>query len=359
MIAWDCHKIELPIIIDPVQVKPIFEMTGTVAGKPLMLTAGVNNVTLSTEFQSGSLEILSLEGILKNQNCSINCKQSLQLKLRYRQHEFLRDTAKSILPGRMTFFRDTPDSLVLKVKNNSVLASSSNSKYTYQWTIDDKKYSDKESFLTSINPKIKSKVCLNIVHPDGSNSSQCQAIDFASLDSFPGLKVALIPIQLQSKLWTLMSRVEGVGPYKYVWDNKSVTPTQDIDIKSASNQCLTVYDNRGNVASACVDLQPEAKVKSRADFDLVFDLTQLRELTQFNTVELIYIDENGVRWSTAGNVQKPISNFEILQVNSFQENTNKQSTRKLKIAFEAEFYNSARTAIAIKAIGTMAVAFPK
>jgi hypothetical protein len=247
----------------------------------------------------------------------------------------------------------------LKTKNNSVLSSSNNSKYSYSWSINDIKYSEKESIAFNFKPQIKSKICLTIVHPDKSTASQCQSLDYSSLDSFPGLKVNILPVQGSNKNWLVTSKVNGVGPFKYIWDNKSTDPITEIDAKTASYQCLTVYDVRGNTASACIDLQPEGKVKSRADFDLLLpDPSSLRDFVQFNTAEMIYIDESGQSWSTA-NPQRSNATFEIIQVVPYIENEIKQPTRKIKISFDADFYNANKSSIAIKGSGTMGVAYPR
>jgi hypothetical protein len=363
-ITWECNKIELPLIVE--NAKPIFEMNTEVAGTPVKLSAGVNNVILTTDFMTASFDMLTVQGVLHDQGCSINCKQSLGLKLRYRNREFIRDTSKSIVPGKMNFFKGSPDSVMMKSKNNSVLSANSNTKYSFLWTIDDKKFSDHELISFNVKPNLKSKVCLTVNHPDGSNANQCQQVDFSAVDSFQGLKVSIIPYQLANKNWILRAQIEGgIEPIKYVWENKSNTPStsngvsEELEIKSASNHCLTIYDARGNSASACIDLQPEAKIKSRADFDLNTDPNMLREFMQFNTAEMIYTDENGQVWTTANTNQKANSFFEIIQVKPYQVNDQKQSTRKLQISFSADFYNAARSSITIKGNGTMAVAFPK
>lgn len=359
IIDLHCKKIELPIIMDPQQASPIFEMKAEVAGKPVTWTAGLNNVVLNTSFTSSPLEVLVLEGTLRDKGCATTCKQSLQIKLRYRASEFLRDTSKNILPGRLIFFKGNPDSLQLKTKNNSVLANSSNGKYTYLWSINEIKYSDKESIAFNIKPQNKSKICLTIVHPDKSTASQCQSLDYSSIDSFPGLKVSIMPVQAANKNWSITAKINGIGPFKYFWDNKSTDPTTEIDTKAASYQCLTVYDVRGNTASACIDLQPEGKVKSRADFDFILsDPNVLKDFIQYNTAEMIYIDESGQSWSTA-NPQRQSAHFEVLQVSPYIENEVKQATRKIKISFDADFYNANRSSIAIKGTGTMAVAYPR
>ncbi|MEP7321503.1 MAG: hypothetical protein ABI761_06270 [Saprospiraceae bacterium] len=362
-IVWECNKIELPLIVE--NPKPIFEMNTEVAGSPLKLSAGVNNVILYTDFNTSSFEVLTLQGVFRDQGCSVNCKKSLALKLRYRLREFVKDTAKSIVPGRMTFFKGTPDSVLMKAKNNSMLSSSGTAKYSYLWTIDDKKFSDRELINFNLKPNSKYKVCLMINHPDGSNASQCQTVDFSSVDSFQGLKVSIIPQQLANKNWNLRAQIDGgLEPIKYAWENKSNVPSTssgasaELEIKSASNQCLTIYDSRGNSASTCIDLQPEAKVKSRADFDLNTDPVMLKEFMQFNTVELIYTDENGQIWTTATANQKPNYFFEIIQVKPYQSNDMKQPTRKLEISFSADFFNAARSSISIKGNGTIAVAYP-
>jgi hypothetical protein len=219
----------------------------------------------------------------------------------------------------MPFFKGSPDSLVMKSKNNSLLAASANAKYVYVWTIDGNKFSDREVINFGLKPNFNSKVCLNITHPDGSYSDQCQTVDFSSIDSFQGLKVTILPVQVSNKIWNLQAKIEGgQKPIKYAWENKSTIPgtssneVVELDIKSASNHCLTIYDHRGNTASACIDLQPEGKVKSRADFDInVVDQNMLKDFIQFNTVELIYTDDAGIVWSTANKNQKSIQHSKL------------------------------------------------
>jgi hypothetical protein len=108
-----------------------------------------------------------------------------------------------------------------------------------------------------------------------------------------------------------------------------------------------------------VDFNPEAKIRSLANFDLIYDQSRLKDFTQFNTVEITYVDDQGFRYSSSDQVQPGTAFFEILEDSPFEENDLKQATRKLKLNFDLMLYGNNRPKITFKGGGSIAVAYPK
>ena len=48
------------------------------------------------------------------------------------------------------------------------------------------------------------------------------------------------------------------------------------------------------MATDCVALNPEGKIKLKSQFVIEYNLGRILEIAQFNTVELFYIDADGV-----------------------------------------------------------------
>lgn len=351
-----CNKIELPL--NPAET-PIFEMKATFGNQAVNLAAGVDGLELDTRFISENLDVLILQGELKKKNCNPPCPTSLRLSLRQNRQDFLGNSGIGLNPGRRPFYREARDSFIVHGKSLSQLPNSGSGRYDFGWTLNDKKVADKEIVSFPFNPQIKNTVCLYVSHPDGSKASQCQVIDYSVKDSFPGLKVSIEPQYNSNRGWTLVPKVRGLGPFKYKWDNKSADAVQELDPKQASSHCVTVQDARGNTASACVDFNPEGKVKCRADFELTADISRLNQWTQYNTTEIVFVNEGGQKYLSSLMPQPASSVFEILESAPFEENAQQQPTRKLKIHFDLLLFGPDRTAIPFKGTGTIAVAHPK
>lgn len=357
LVFWGCNKIEIPIRMAEA---PIFELKAVLGTQPFNLAAGKENVILDTRFQQEELGVLKLIGELRKKDCIPPCPSSLRITLRQNHREFVSSPSRSINPGRRPFFIATEDSLLIQTRNASVLSNSGGaSRYSFTWTVNDKKFADKENIALRLNPLVRNNVCMHLMHPEGTSASQCQAVDYNLADSFPGLKVNIVARNIPNKGWMLTTETSGTGPFKYSWNNKSLDPSVELDFKKASTSCVTVTDPRGNKASSCVDFNPEAKIRSLANFDLIYDQSRLKDFTQFNTVEITYIDDQGFRYSSSGQVQPGTAFFEILEDSPFEENDLKQATRKLKLNFDLILYGNSRPKITFKGGGSIAVAYPR
>jgi len=354
---WSCNKIEIPI---KMAEAPIFEVKAVIGSQNFNLAAGRENVILDTRFQQEELGVLKLIGELKKKDCVPPCPSSLRITLRQNNREFMSSPNRSIKTGRRTFFLTSVDSLLVQSKNTSVFSNTGGaSRYSFVWTVNDKKITDKENISLRLNPLVRNNVCMHITHPEGSNASQCQAVDYNLADSFPGLKVNLVAKNIANKGWMLVSETTGTGPFKYSWNNKSAESSIELDIKKQSSACVTVTDPRGNKASACADFNPEAKIRSLANFDLMYDQSRLKEFTQFNTVEVLFIDDQGFVFSSSGQLQPATSFFEILEESPYEENDQKQATKKLKLNFDLILYGNNKPKMTFKGGGSIAVAYPK
>ncbi|MEP7267777.1 MAG: hypothetical protein ABI844_09125 [Saprospiraceae bacterium] len=351
-----CTTVELPIDMGQ-EAKPIFELTGTINNKPITFTAGIENKILSTDLLKRTYQVIELKGIIRNQACNIPCNESFTLKLRENSSLFLSSGSTSLV-GTRPFYRLVPIAIGVKTMNTSILPNSANGKYLFDWTINGRQFSEKENIVYESIDEDLSTICLNITHSDGSKASQCQVIDLNLLDTFPGLKVNLLTELKSNKTWQLVPRIFGLGPFKIAWDNNNQDSVWIIDQKQASDVCIRVYDSKSNVASECINLNPEGKIKCKSDFAVSIDRQRLRELIQYHSVEFSYIDINGKEWSTAFDSQPAISSFEILESTDYQLNDKKQNTKKLKIKLQAQLFTAQGESQIIRLAGTMGVAVP-
>ena len=69
------------------------------------------------------------------------------------------------------------------------------------------------------------------------------------------------------------------------------------------------------------------------------DQASLLAWLQFSTVDLTYIDDNGLEWNTNASKQTLSSYFNIVEDVAFDKNDKGQNTRKLKIDFNSVLVN--------------------
>jgi len=355
LLTATCQTIEIPV--DMVgKEKPVFELNGTIGNKSIGLAAGKDNFVLSTSFENLKFQVLQLTGNLRAQSCDMNCKPALKLHIRQHANEFSSRPIKSVGIGRRPFYKFERDSILLKSKNQSTLFNTTNAKFQYLWTVNDKKNSTDEN-ITLVNNGSDSKICLTVSHSDGSSATNCQLVDFNPFDSVPGLRANLV-LRTENKIQRLGVVVNGKGPFKYNWDgNKSTDPYIELDGKQTS-QCVTVIDINGNKATDCVVLNPDGKIKLKSEFKIEYESRRILEIAQFNTVEFLYIDTDGVLWSSSSREQQPGSIFEILDESAYDLNDKGQPTRKLKIKIDCSMFTPKGESSNLKLTGTIGVAIP-
>ncbi len=361
-----CKKIDI-VMNDPNnpnngqtgQVQPIFQINGTLGNNPLKIIAGQNNIEMATDFSAAKLQLVNLTGIFKSKNCTANCKGSFRFNIRQNNQLIPNPGSNQNLKGTYVYYLGIRDSLKVSTKNTSTLSSSSTAKYSYVWTVNDRSISDNESVIFNFNPDNITKVCLNIKHPDGSKASQCQVMSFTNLDSATAFKVDLKNEKSNSN-WVLTPLIFGAGPFKYQWDGQPVKDAGQLEYEDAKGftGCLTVTDRYGNTANTCVDISSGGKIKSKANFDMYTDQASLLAWLQFSTVDLTYIDDNGLEWNTNASKQTLSSYFNIVEDVAFDKNDKGQNTRKLKIDFNSVLVNKNGQTMPVKANGVIAVAVP-
>lgn len=355
LLMTTCQTIEIPIDMDSKE-KPVFEITGTLGNKAIGLAAGKDNFVLSTSFENLKFQVLQLTGNLKAQSCDLNCKPALRLNIRQHANEFNSRPIKAIGTGKRSFYKFERDSILIKSDNQSTLSNTSNAKLQYAWTVNDKKHSTEENIIL-VNNGLDSKICLTTSHPDGGSATNCQIVDFTPFDSLPGLRVNLVS-RTENKMQKLAVIVNGKGPFKYSWDgNKSTDSNIDWDGKQ-TNQCVTVIDVNGNKATDCIVLTPEGRIKLKSEFKIEYESRRILEIAQFNTVELHYIDTDGVVWSSSIKEQHPGAVFEIVDEMPYDFNDKGQPTRKLKIKMDCSMFTAKGESSNLKLTGTMGVAIP-
>ena len=105
-------------------------------------------------------------------------------------------------------------------------------------------------------------------------------------------------------------------------------------------------------------IRDRGKIKLKSQFVIEYNLGRILEIAQFNTVELFYIDADGVMWASSARNQSSNSIFEILEDAQYELNDKSQPTRKLKIRMDGLVFNSKGESAPLRLAGTMGVALP-
>jgi hypothetical protein len=112
------------------------------------------------------------------------------------------------------------------------------------------------------------------------------------------------------------------------------------------------------MATDCVALNPEGKVKLKSQFLIEYNLGRILEIAHFNTVELFYIDTDGTVWASSARNQSSNSIFEILEDSQYELNEKSQPTRRLKIRMDGLMFNTKGESATLRLAGTIGVALP-
>ncbi len=165
----------------------------------------------------------------------------------------------------------------------------------------------------------------------------------------------------------------GTKPYTYLWvlgnghNSTSATfsdtylnPLDTAHSKNHAYSCLlNVTDNKGVVATFNhIILDTVDPQFNRFDYSMsaptkVITTTNSLALSQ---ITIVYTDGNGVVYTSKNSAQPGTSSFKITSVSDYQSNSNNQSTKMLKVAFNCLAYNGSN-AVLLNGTAVIAVAY--
>ncbi len=346
----------------------IFYFEGKIDGQPVELSAGKNNYALETDYQSDNSDsVVAMSGVLYSSNTT-EMKNAFMLQFvadKAFQDESNFNVFENIIEGNTSLtersaYKDHPTEYNLVLSPDIVSGT-----YSYSWNFEN----GMSSTSTSPSLRVSSLEFPNFWVSLGSDvqSGPCtgKTTHWLNLDRDCDATFIVVPNHVLGGYRASIFEKEGaVHSVKWYVDNNLVSSDQELNnipVNVDGNHTLkaeiSFYSGCKKVVEK--DYSVLANVPVICDLDFSYDKQDIRvyDPKQRGTVELVYFDANGKRFSSK--YDNSIGNFRIHGLRNFEENDQNQKTVRFQFEGKAELKAADGTNLVIdNAFGSFAVAHP-
>lgn len=359
---------------------PDFYFNGTIGGTSTSFSAGVNNYYMYSSYLQDSNNVYGFIGDLKQTtsnasgiqiqiynytvsvpNGSVNINSSLQVS---NYPYYIPDT--SVTP--------TTTITAYQVQFNS--SYTNGTPQTYNWDFGDGNTSALANPVHVYSSLGYYNVCLNITGTNSCSNSICDTLNLSSPSSYSchaAISSSVLPGTNTANFYAIPT---GTAPFNFFWNfGDSITASYSSPADSANHTyaspgtyqvSLRVTDATSKVSIAKYNvttaLAPATCITnfSVSTIQTVTTVTPNTTggLTELGKVVVTWTDASGVVYTSNNIAQPNSSNFQIISVDSYADNTNNQHTKKLHVKFNCWVYNNSHPPIQItNADAIIAVAY--
>jgi hypothetical protein len=364
---YACNKIEIP---EPQQTDfsaPVFDLAINVDGMELPFTAGENCIRLDTDYDQDYLDIYSFNGTFKHDFDCDAATDPLALKFEIRDNKVRNSTAgiseDAIRLGVYDYFEGYENVLGYQVMIQNILDLG-------EIEITTSTGETIEPITNGVNVELSSAVeWIKVENRDfiqdelvssrkyylrDSLSQYFAGSQFLFADS-AGIETTVISIENNSSLPD--------HDFTYVWDDGSEQNFITVILGDKPvTRCVEIFDQDGILYEECLNLSianilpliiPSYSISS------FFSVPNIGISEELETVIVEYTNSEGDFYSSKG--VNANSNFEILDIQPFEENDAGLESSKLEIKFDCILespFTGERVEIS-NTTGTTAVSYPK
>ena len=358
-----CNKIDLP---DPVQGTPIFNATlNFFNGETITWEAGVDDYYMFTEFEKDNLGINSFIGRMEKENCD-TCTETLAIYIR----DVPFDTSGSPDPNRSPFNQDeyyyfsknntitltTYDTTTLYEVNLIIDATVTNfnANTEYEWNIDGNIYI--ETNPTILLDFISPQTMVTLKVTDSSNGDSCVVwqTQYIKPSTNERCAVRIGPDYDPNLFLESLSAIPEIfnGQPSFFWNNGSseniyfdpIEPGVPISVTMTDNiecQSTAGFVWSGNMV---VDTLPQCSAHFTYEVTPVFSIDSTvigvtNDSFQYSAVTIVYKNKDGLTFRSDLNPQNENANFNILNVEEYDDNELGYPTKKLDLQFNCTLWS--------------------
>lgn len=377
-----CKKLDVQ---PPPDGSPVFSVKANIDGVGKTWVAGEDEYYLFTGFDQDSSGLLSFWGRMEQDPCpNVACGE----KIDFYFHDVApspsgqTDIQAALFLGNHPFQNpnsldtiwtyDTTTTYLLSLDASPSIISPNNNPF-FSWSLPNANpVAGSMANFTFTQPPQNMQVTLTMLSgADSCFSSQTQSIFLLSPVQPSPCQVFLDTITNAGSTLpvALKAVVLGQAPFNYLWSTgSSQSILQLSNLGPAIPIEVSVTDASGCMATANGQTPTQSGEFCSARFNwnlstqMVVDsnYTVLNQPFKPGGVEVIFTDAGGVEWSSKWGQQLAANaGFQILSVESFDENENGQKTMKLSVKFQATLWNQNGQSVNLTGgEGIIAVAYP-
>jgi PKD repeat protein len=321
---------------------PVFYFNGNINATPVNLQAGVNNYYMYSFFkQDSSNGLYAFFGNIKQVNCT-NCTNHITFKIYDSKLSAIGGAShidSTLTQGKYIYYGDT----TLSAKRTIVFEANSSlgdTVQSYSWDFGDGTTSTLQNPTKEYSTGTYS-VCLKIVYKDGCEGNNCNNIIVGSSNT-DECNAVILDTALAGNAVVFNGITKTVNPVSYTWDfNDSASGSNNsstlkhvvhdftapgiykIYLQISTTGCSTVvskYISTPNYTNGCFT-------------NYTFTILPSNQLP-FSKITIYWTDATGKMYSSMNVDQPADSYFEILSLDDYNLNENKQRTKKIHVRFK-------------------------
>ncbi len=353
----------------PVEIKedPVFYFSGAVDGSPVKLNAGENDYYMYSSYLLDTNSVYNFLADLKQINCT-NCINRIQVQINdFRvsspaagaviDTSLLAGYYPYQLPGGAptsynAYFTATPS-------NDSSSVPSS-----YLWDFGDGTTSAIANPAHVFSHSGIYTVCLTISYLNSCTSTICNPVKVgvAGADFNAAINAQSSPAGNTVSLTSTITG--GTAPFTYSWDmgDGNTFTTQNVThtylIANNYKACLQATDANGYIANTCSNISTQNFPGCSTNYNFMSDTTGgIPNPNAFSNVIIKWTDNSGLTYSSNNSSQPVDSYFQIVSSDSYLNNQNNETTKKLHVKFKCKVFNGSNSHTIDNGEAVIAVAY--
>ncbi len=357
-----CQTQSLP---QPVLDQPDFYLSGTIAGQPIYLQAGIEGYYMHTQYEQERSGVYALRGFLSPVNC-LECPSSVMIELRDKEIRPENDAPANILAALTTgnySYGNSVSGTGPEIEVAFVNETQGNGPHQYHWTFGDGTESFIENPVHRYDPNLgEVEVCLEATASDGCVSLVCNLIildpnvcraDFSFESETPGGKTILFD-----------GKESGVQPFSHRWDfgdgfiGTLGNPRYTYAENDRYQVTLNMIDSAGCRASMTKFVSTDPAICTHNFSYSVASFNPLDTL-QLGMVRVSWRDADANLFRSDLVDQTGESYLRVREVLAYQDNEKKQLTRRLRLELDCLLSDGTQTIRLQEAEAYWGVALPR
>jgi hypothetical protein len=324
-------------IQQPDEEVPVFYFNGKVNAAPVNLQAGVNEYYMYSFFKQDSITgLYSFWGNIKQVNCA-HCTNHITFKIFDAKVSKIGEAAvmeKALELGTYTYELDTASSARKSVAFTSY-SSPGDTVQSYSWTLGDGTTSNLPNPTHTYNIG-NYNVCLQITYKNGCLGTSCNTV-IVGPSNANDCAVEILDTARSGNVVTFDAVPQSINPVTYNWNfndsasgGNNISTLKYIDHNFSAPGIYRVYVEISNIGcSARVYKNIATPNFTNGCFaNYTFMVLPTNQLP-FSKLTIYWADAAGVIYSSEKITQPADSYFEILSVDEYNLNENKQRTKKI------------------------------
>jgi hypothetical protein len=322
---------------------PVFRLNGLFSTQPLNIEAGMNGWTMQPIVADEDSSTI-YKSIFSKDGCLDDCVPSLEFRF-YEGQSSSSDPAshfsQTIKTGSKEFIRshEERDSFEITMSTHPGLFMSGFSYWedlnvpatTYQ-----AEYKDIFGYGEFLN------VCFQSLAFTGCQYTQCLYFNPSTLVA---CKASIQPKLEDSRTMSLIVKPEGTAPFQIEWFNGSTSQGIILPLQDSTTEVyagVTVIDVLGNRTELNQTIRLQNGIVDACYFPIFLNSTLISIVSPAFTadkVEVIYTDENGLRWSSTSGIQSSDSFISITDVQYYDVSPMNQPAYKTDLSLKVDLFN--------------------